>query len=137
MIPAYYDMQCKNETVAPVVDVGFVTSECPSLWILTIYRLLVHVLLSNARFVFFLARNRSSLLYWQSILQLPRCKRWLKESCTDITDSISCAAALTFCSTTVVVPFMDTGKKSFLQKIIFLWGDVLLGMNPYDITKIW
>ncbi|KAI0779113.1 serine carboxypeptidase [Irpex lacteus] len=78
MIPSYYDMQCKSETVAPVMDI----SSC-------------------------VASKRA----------LPRCQKWLKESCHDTTDSINCNAALTFCSANVQQPFFSTG------------------MNPYDISK--
>ncbi|KAI0772250.1 serine carboxypeptidase [Irpex lacteus] len=48
---------------------------------------------------------------------LPRCQKWLKESCYDTTDSISCKAALNFCATTVQAPFFTTD------------------VNPYDISK--
>ncbi|KAI0772248.1 serine carboxypeptidase [Irpex lacteus] len=48
---------------------------------------------------------------------LPRCQKWLQESCFDTTDNIGCAAALSFCSFTVELPFYETG------------------MNPFDITK--
>ncbi|KAI0086932.1 serine carboxypeptidase [Irpex rosettiformis] len=78
MIPSYYEMQCKSETVPPVVDI----STC-------------------------VAIKRA----------LPRCQEWLKKSCDDITDSISCAAAIAFCTNTIEVPFYATG------------------MNPYDISK--
>ncbi|KAI0086931.1 serine carboxypeptidase [Irpex rosettiformis] len=48
---------------------------------------------------------------------LPRCQKWIKESCYDRTDSIDCVAAYTFCSTNLELPFYTTG------------------INPYDISK--
>ncbi|TCD70780.1 hypothetical protein EIP91_001811 [Steccherinum ochraceum] len=49
---------------------------------------------------------------------MPRCQKWLKESCLDIFDTVSCSAAMTFCTTNLVAPFFVTGY------------------NPYDITKL-
>ena len=42
--------------------------------------------------------------------QLPRCQKWLKESCYDTIDSINYAAAYTFCSNNIELPFYATGK---------------------------
>jgi len=48
---------------------------------------------------------------------LPRCQKWLKEACYDMTDSIACSAAITFCGSVIESPFFTTG------------------LNPYDISK--
>ncbi|KZS95435.1 serine carboxypeptidase [Sistotremastrum niveocremeum HHB9708] len=48
---------------------------------------------------------------------LPRCQKWLKESCLDSFDTISCSAAYSFCSTHLMAPLEATGR------------------NPYDISK--
>ncbi|KAG6873260.1 hypothetical protein C0995_001034 [Termitomyces sp. Mi166 len=48
---------------------------------------------------------------------IPRCEKWIKESCTDIFDHINCRAAYDFCDGAFSAPFYATGK------------------NPYDISK--
>ncbi|PPQ84535.1 hypothetical protein CVT25_007605, partial [Psilocybe cyanescens] len=48
---------------------------------------------------------------------IPRCKKWLKASCVDQLDAISCEAANTFCSQELSVPFFASNK------------------NPYDISR--
>ncbi|KAG7446141.1 serine carboxypeptidase [Guyanagaster necrorhizus] len=47
---------------------------------------------------------------------LPRCQKWMKESCIDQFDDINCAAAANFCSDELFGPFSSTNK------------------NPYDIS---
>ncbi|KAJ6602827.1 serine carboxypeptidase [Mycena vulgaris] len=49
--------------------------------------------------------------------RLPRCVKWLKESCQDQFDLINCEAAMTFCSVATMIPYFATG------------------LNQYDITK--
>ncbi|KIM38984.1 hypothetical protein M413DRAFT_447347 [Hebeloma cylindrosporum] len=48
---------------------------------------------------------------------LPRCQKWLKESCIDTYDAINCGAAAQFCGIELSDPFFYSGK------------------NPYDISK--
>ncbi|KAF9042259.1 serine carboxypeptidase [Panaeolus papilionaceus] len=48
---------------------------------------------------------------------LPRCKKWLKESCVDTWDAINCGAAAAFCYNELEEPFFTTK------------------INPYDITR--
>ncbi|KAF5376948.1 hypothetical protein D9615_007272 [Tricholomella constricta] len=48
---------------------------------------------------------------------LPRCEKWVKESCTDLYDAMNCYAALQFCGAELAEPFAATGK------------------NVYDISK--
>jgi len=48
---------------------------------------------------------------------IPRCRKWMKESCVDVLDSMNCEAAVTFCQTELMTPFFNSGK------------------NPYDITR--
>ncbi|KAH9487335.1 Carboxypeptidase Y-like protein A [Psilocybe cubensis] len=48
---------------------------------------------------------------------IPRCKKWLKESCVDQLDAISCEAANVFCSQELSAPFFSSTK------------------NPYDISR--
>ncbi|KAG5734170.1 Carboxypeptidase Y [Termitomyces sp. T112] len=48
---------------------------------------------------------------------IPRCKKWIKESCIDIFDNINCRAAYDFCDDAFSAPLYATGK------------------NPYDISK--
>ncbi|KAF8868251.1 Alpha/Beta hydrolase protein [Gymnopilus junonius] len=55
--------------------------------------------------------------YDMACTPVPRCKKWLKESCLDRFDSINCYAANTFCSNEIGAPFFASGK------------------NPYDISK--
>nr|GAT52547.1 predicted protein [Mycena chlorophos] len=50
--------------------------------------------------------------------KLPRCMRWLKESCQDVFDSINCAAAMGFCMQSFIYPY------------------ILLGRDPYDISRL-
>ncbi|KAF7307577.1 Carboxypeptidase [Mycena indigotica] len=49
--------------------------------------------------------------------KLPRCMRWLKESCQDVFDSINCSAAMGFCMDAFIAPY------------------VALGRNQYDISQ--
>ncbi|KAF7302811.1 Carboxypeptidase [Mycena kentingensis (nom. inval.)] len=49
--------------------------------------------------------------------RLPRCEKWLKQSCKDVFDDINCAAAMEFCLISLLVPYAE------------------LGLNPYDLTK--
>ncbi|EIN05318.1 hypothetical protein PUNSTDRAFT_145805 [Punctularia strigosozonata HHB-11173 SS5] len=48
---------------------------------------------------------------------VPRCVKWMNESCVDQFDAINCAAAESFCGTEIDDPFLATG------------------LNPYDISK--
>jgi carboxypeptidase C (cathepsin A) len=48
---------------------------------------------------------------------LPRCQKWLTESCINQFDLMNCEAASNFCDTEISEPFFATG------------------MNPYDISK--
>ncbi|KAJ6497736.1 serine carboxypeptidase [Mycena sanguinolenta] len=48
---------------------------------------------------------------------IPRCQRWLKESCLDVFDHINCRAAMDFCEEQLGTPFS------------------LTGYNPYDISR--
>ncbi|EKM57984.1 uncharacterized protein PHACADRAFT_206831 [Phanerochaete carnosa HHB-10118-sp] len=48
---------------------------------------------------------------------LPRCEKWLKEACYDVTDAISCRTALSFCWSHIGMPFLTSDH------------------NPYDVTK--
>lgn len=48
---------------------------------------------------------------------LPRCEKWLKESCIDQFDSMNCEAASNFCETELASPFESTG------------------LNYYDISR--
>ncbi|KAF8907721.1 serine carboxypeptidase [Gymnopilus junonius] len=48
---------------------------------------------------------------------LPRCSKWLKASCIDPFDAISCNAANMFCEEALAAPFTAAGK------------------NPYDLTR--
>ncbi|KAJ7105911.1 serine carboxypeptidase [Mycena epipterygia] len=45
--------------------------------------------------------------------QLPRCTKWIKESCQDQFDLINCAAALEFCTTSLLNPYMATGYNQY------------------------
>ncbi|KAJ7782756.1 Alpha/Beta hydrolase protein [Mycena metata] len=47
---------------------------------------------------------------------IPRCQKWVKESCLDHFDEIDCGAAMGFCAGQLEAPFWSTG------------------MNPYDIS---
>ncbi|CAA7266369.1 unnamed protein product [Cyclocybe aegerita] len=48
---------------------------------------------------------------------LPRCEKWMKESCFDTFDAIGCSAAVTFCGNELEGPF---------------WA---INLNPYDLTR--
>ncbi|KZS95430.1 peptidase S10, serine carboxypeptidase [Sistotremastrum niveocremeum HHB9708] len=48
---------------------------------------------------------------------MPRCVKWLSETCVDRLDAISCGAAFEFCSNEFMLPFL------------------LSGTNPYDVSK--
>ncbi|OAX41425.1 serine carboxypeptidase [Rhizopogon vinicolor AM-OR11-026] len=48
---------------------------------------------------------------------LPRCQKWLKESCVDQFDAMNCQAAADFCDSEISGAFFSTNK------------------NPYDISK--
>ncbi|KAL0952540.1 hypothetical protein HGRIS_006799 [Hohenbuehelia grisea] len=48
---------------------------------------------------------------------IPRCTRWMKAECIDHFDAINCAAATSFCQTSIESPFWKTGK------------------NPYDMSS--
>ncbi|KAJ3979316.1 Alpha/Beta hydrolase protein [Lentinula detonsa] len=47
---------------------------------------------------------------------IPRCQKWMRESCVDQYDTINCGAASSFCQTMLTTPYRTTG------------------MNPYDIS---
>ncbi|KAF7975337.1 hypothetical protein HWV62_9779 [Athelia sp. TMB] len=47
---------------------------------------------------------------------LPRCEKWVQHACIETSDAMNCEAAMSFCSTELMVPFFNTG------------------MNPYDIS---
>jgi hypothetical protein len=50
------------------------------------------------------------------IIQLPRCKRWLEESCIKEFDEMNCEAAFNFCSTELEYPFFATGETVLLLR---------------------
>lgn len=52
-----------------------------------------------------------------SSVQLPRCMKWLKESCTDVFDEMNCSAAWAFCQDELMSPYTSANR------------------NFYDITK--
>ncbi|KAF7328403.1 Carboxypeptidase [Mycena venus] len=49
--------------------------------------------------------------------RLPRCTKWLKESCHDVFDLINCSTAMAFCQASLMEPY------------------VALGLNNYDLSK--
>ncbi|KAJ7053908.1 serine carboxypeptidase [Mycena amicta] len=49
--------------------------------------------------------------------RLPRCQKWLKESCQDVFDVINCSSAMGFCLESLLAPY------------------TALGLNTYDVTK--
>ncbi|TFK38756.1 serine carboxypeptidase [Crucibulum laeve] len=48
---------------------------------------------------------------------VPRCKKWIRESCVEQLDRMNCQAALGFCATALESPIEKTG------------------LNPYDLTR--
>ncbi|KAF8991372.1 serine carboxypeptidase [Cyathus striatus] len=48
---------------------------------------------------------------------IPRCEKWMKQSCVDKFDAIDCGAAVSFCQSAFTAPFHATNR------------------NPYDISK--
>jgi len=48
---------------------------------------------------------------------VPRCKKWIRESCQDQFDLINCGAAVSFCSEAIMLPYFA------------------LGLNNYDLSK--
>ncbi|KAJ7122654.1 serine carboxypeptidase [Mycena crocata] len=63
--------------------------------------------------------------------RLPRCKKWLKESCQDQFDLIGCEAALSFCEASFMEPYLALGLNSYdlSQKCV---GDSELCYNEID-----
>ncbi|KAF5343172.1 hypothetical protein D9758_017044 [Tetrapyrgos nigripes] len=49
---------------------------------------------------------------------VPRCEKWLYDSCKEVFDSIGCAVAVKFCADNIGLPFNSTG------------------LNAWDMTKI-
>ncbi|KAJ7053949.1 serine carboxypeptidase [Mycena amicta] len=45
--------------------------------------------------------------------RLPRCQKWLKESCQDVFDAINCSAAMTFCLEHILLPYLSLGRNSY------------------------
>jgi len=45
--------------------------------------------------------------------KVPRCTKWLKESCQDQFDLINCGAALSFCSESIMDPYVATGLNNY------------------------
>ncbi|TCD59953.1 hypothetical protein EIP91_011017, partial [Steccherinum ochraceum] len=88
MLPSYHDMQC---SVVPIQDIKRVVQVNFSL-------------LEDAPLT--------------SPDTLPRCQKWMKESCVDTFDAINCQAATTFCESALYLPYFATGY------------------NPYDISKL-
>ena len=59
----------------------------------------------------------------------------MRDSCEDQYDAINCGAAVQFCRSVYSQPYRDTGlswSTYIVGKISF---DILLGRNPYDISK--
>ncbi|KAK7036761.1 hypothetical protein VNI00_011427 [Paramarasmius palmivorus] len=44
---------------------------------------------------------------------VPRCRKWMKESCIDQFDAINCNAAVKFCEESFTSPFWKTGKNPY------------------------
>ncbi|KAJ6545162.1 serine carboxypeptidase [Mycena capillaripes] len=53
--------------------------------------------------------------------RVPRCTKWVKESCQDQFDLINCGAALAFCAESILIPYAATGA--------------FLCLNRYDLSK--
>ncbi|KAH7911548.1 Alpha/Beta hydrolase protein, partial [Hygrophoropsis aurantiaca] len=64
---------------------------------------------------------------------LPRCQKWIKETCFDVFDGIGCDAAMTFCHKEITAPFQTLGL-SHRHKFLF-YLTFARGKNPYDISK--
>ncbi|KAJ7850096.1 serine carboxypeptidase [Mycena leptocephala] len=45
--------------------------------------------------------------------RVPRCTKWLKESCQDQFDLINCGAALSFCGDSIMDPYVATGLNNY------------------------
>jgi hypothetical protein len=67
-------------------------------------------------------------------VQLPRCKKMLKDSCYDTFDMISCNAARDFCMRHLDLP---PGAPEFPSShyFLFLISSVVAEINGYDLTK--
>lgn len=68
-------------------------------------------------------------------MQIPRCEKWVKESCLDVYDDMSCGAAMDFCTNELEVPFFTTGLSSYIAWALQSSHIYLLGKNPYDISS--
>ncbi|THU80421.1 alpha/beta-hydrolase, partial [Dendrothele bispora CBS 962.96] len=44
---------------------------------------------------------------------IPRCEKWLQETCIDVFDSIACGAAIQFCADEIGLPFNSTGLNAW------------------------
>ncbi|PPQ84830.1 hypothetical protein CVT25_015124 [Psilocybe cyanescens] len=56
------------------------------------------------------------------------CKKWLKESCVDVFDTIGCGAATSFCDSIT----LNVSSLSLDPDFVLTFNK---GVNPYDITK--
>ncbi|KAF9000209.1 Alpha/Beta hydrolase protein [Cyathus striatus] len=56
---------------------------------------------------------------------VPRCKKWMKESCVDIFDEMNCGAAITFCEGELTDPVNVTGINTYtLAEPCTSWGEM-------------
>lgn len=73
-----------------------------------------------------------------SSLQLPRCKKWLKEGCVEHFDKIDCAAAVSFCNDYMEGPFFTSGEFLYYKPFSFSYSfpdELTVDRNPYDISR--
>lgn len=69
-------------------------------------------------------------------VQVPRCKKWMKEACLDVFDEINCSAALSFCSSQLSGPFSETGTSPHNPCLKTSVDDAsCAGLSPYDISR--
>lgn len=105
MVTSYYDMTCTAASVDPILDigscvtmkkvVGSIFSQCD-------IQLPITHAGNPCEFLFFCVLKLPSV-------QIPRCQKWLRESCVDQYDTINCGAASNFCNTMLYSPFQATG----------------------------
>jgi len=67
---------------------------------------------------------------------LPRCLKWLKESCIDQFDAINCGAAGSFCDDSLATPFFESCAPYLLSsQIASPFTRSSEAKNPYDISR--
>lgn len=125
MLPSYYDMTCTPVSFPPILDISYVFFfvSLPSNYGYERNQDL-HANEGSSKPIKSLSSFFMALFTYTFSLQLPRCKKWLREGCVEHFDKIDCAAAVSFCNDYLEGPFFTTSE--FLYHKPFSFSTVFL-----------